>query len=397
VLFFNVRAFAVFAMPMVFLNQGNILLPSITLLLFVSFLAWRLRSCDLSFRIPFPFLTALIVIVGLYGFSRSIDLELGRFFFIYSILLPLLAFLVYYNLQPSTREIRTTLMIICGIAAILGWISLVISFQTGIPRQVFTWGYGSQNRGAGFFGLLLPFALISMIDARGKRDFFPWIFIFLGILAGILNTQTRAILFAIVMSVFYIGFRDRRPLKILIPLLLAVVILMPSLVITRMAMLFGFSTEVDWSSVGRVQIWLNSLDFIPKYFLFGMGIGNFSHIYPIDHPFAFLKAVHPHNEYARYLFDYGIFGLIGFVLFVFGCLRRGHRTVAEVRAQVWNDEARTLIGINAGIICLLIAGLVDVFLKDMRIAMLFWVMLSFQLVLSQRATAARGASYEEND
>jgi len=384
VLFFNVNSFVAYMIPLAFLNGNSHLHLALIGMLFVSFLAWRLRMGDISFHLPFPFLTLVILFIALNGLTRSVDLAMGRYFLIYTLLVPLFVFLVFYNLKPATTSIRTNLTIICFIAALLGWISLAVYIQGGFARQIVTWDYGAQNRAAGFFGLILPIALVSLIDSWKNKSFLMWLWIFLGLLAGLLTTQTRAVLFAVCFAVLYISWRDRRALKIMIPVFLLALIAMPSLIITRMAMLFGKSSEVDWSSFGRIQIWLNSIELIPQFFWFGMGIDSFREIYIARFPFTLISAIHAHSIYLRWFFDYGVFGVIGFTLLVFACIRRGHRAVAEVRDKNWSNETRLLLGINAGVICLMIAGLVDAYLSDIRVSLLFWILLSCQLILSKR-------------
>jgi len=383
-LFFNVTGFAVYILPLMFFSGVSQVTLVLVILLFVSYLAWRVHAGDVSFRLPYPLAITLIVLTAINGLFRALDMTDARYFFVYTVIVPLFAFLVYYNLQLSTRNIRISMTIICIIAAIVGWISFGTYLYTGMPRTVATWAVGSQNKGAAFLGILFPFALVSLIDSRNdRRNFLLWLWIFLGLTAGIFHSQTRAVIFSVIIAAFYISLRDRLAMRIMIPVIIASLIALPSLLITRMAMLVGIG-EVDWSSVGRVQIWLGSLELLPKYFWFGMGIHSFSIIYPVEHPFTFIKAIHAHNIYLKMIFDYGVFGLVGFLLLVLGCLRRGHRALTSVDKQNRDIEVRMLLGINAGMIGILLAGLVDSFLQDIRVAVLFWIMISFQLLLSKR-------------
>jgi len=392
-LFYNIRVFIVFIVPFVYFISGHYSLTLVAVLLFISFLGLRLRSGDISFRIPFPLIVALILLAGLNGLSRAVRFDIGRYFLLNTILIPLFIFLIIYNLRLSTKEIRMSMIIICSLAAIIGWVSLGVNLQSDFSRQIVGWDYGTQNRGAAFLGLLFPYSLVALIDSRKERSLLLWLWIFLGILAGILATQTRAILLAIFVAAIYISWRDRRAIKVLLPVLIVAIIAVPALIITRMSMLFGQGMEVDWSSVGRVQMWLNGITFIPKYFLFGMGIDTFHSIYVTKFPFVFLRAEHVHNIYLRWLFDYGIFGLMGFSLFIFGCLRRGHRILRSINIREldssgnvkgWNNESRCILGLIAGLICLIVAGLTDCYLRDIRVSLLFWTMLSYLLVLSGR-------------
>ena len=387
--FFNVSSFAIYIVPLLCFYGTSYLTLIITVLLFVSFLAWRLNIGDVSIDIAFPFWVIVLVLAGFSGLSRSIEYDMGRFYLIYTVLIPLFIFIVYYNLNPTTQQIRTTLTVLCVVAATLGFSSFIYNIIAGTPRQILTWGWGSQNRAASLFGMLLPVALVFLIDSRGKRDFYPRLVIFFGIMIGILTTQTRAILLSVFLAALYLGWRDRRVLKIMIPVILLALIVVPSLIISRMAMLFGQSAEVDWSSIGRVQIYLHSLELIPEYFLYGMGINSFDSIYPARYPFTFLKADHAHNVYLRWLFDFGIFGLLAFVGFVYGCLSRGHRAITRIKNNEWSIETRTLLGINGGIVCFLIGGLVESFLRDLRVSAVFWILLAFQLIIARRTREAK--------
>lgn len=384
VLFFDLKNFALFVMPLVFLFRNQNPLLVITALLFLSFLAWRLLSGRISFQFPYPTLTVLIILTGFNGVLRAVDPDAGRYYYIYTVLVPLFAFLVFYNLRPSTSEIRSNLTIISIIAAIIGWVSFIKYIHTGIPRVIVTWGLAQQNLGAAFLSMLFPLALISIIDSFGKKSFWFWIWVFFGLLGGIFASQTRAIMFSILFTMIYIGWYDRRALKIMIPIIIAALIVLPTLLIYRMAMLFGIGAEIDWSSIGRIQIWLNSLSLIPQYFWFGMGTDSFLILYPLKFPLAFINASHVHNIYFRWLFDYGVFVMIGFILIIISCWRRGHRAISVIKPSEWNSDTRTLFAINAGILGILLAGFVDAFLTDNRIVLLFWIMLAYQLILSKR-------------
>ncbi len=389
ILFFDLKSFVLFGLPFVFFFRHHHPVMIVTALLIVSFLAWRLLSGRIAFRIPFPILTAVIVLAGLNGVVRAINFDTGRFYYLYMVLVPLFVFIVFYNLQPSTSEIRANLGIVSAIAGLIGWVSLAQYIYTGIPRVVVTWGTTQQNLGAAFLSLLLPLALISMIDSFGKKSGWFWTWVFFGLLGGILASQTRAILFSIMFTMIYITWYERRALKVMIPIFLIALIALPTLIIYRMAMLFGVGAEIDWSSIGRIQIWLNSLSILPEYFWFGMGTDSYRILYSSRFPFTFINASHVHNVYLKWIFDYGVFAMISFILFIFGCWKQGHRALAGIKEKGWNSDTRTLFAINAGILSILISGMVDAFFNDTRIVLLFWIMLAYQLILSKRAASVK--------
>lgn len=65
---------------------------------------------------------------------------------------------------------------------------------------------------------------------------------------------------------------------------------------------------------GRLTIWKNALQFIPKYFWFGSGIDTFGYVYAgVDPGFYIDKA---HNDYLQMLITQGIFTLVTYLLFL---------------------------------------------------------------------------------
>lgn len=389
-LFFNVSQFAVFLFPLCYLAAIHRVLLVLAILLFVSFLAERIRSGDLSLRVAHPIALSILLLSGLNGIARAYDIDQGRYYFQYTLVIPVVIFFIYYNLNLSNNQIRNNLFVICLIAALIGWISLGMYAQSGIPRNIAGWP--SQNMAATFFGMLLPYAVLTVIDAQDLERRLLWLFIFGGIMSGIFVTQTRAILISGFFSLLYIGWKDRRALKIMMPAILIALVAMPTLILFRLAMMFGKGVHPDWSSVGRIQIWLNSINLIPDYFLLGMGLDSFRFLYPVFYPGGFIRAEHPHNNYLRWLFELGIIGLSTYVFVTISILRRSLRPVRRISGDKWKTEERLLLGINAGIIGTLLAALVDTPLASPVVAVLFWTFLAFQMILIKRLSSVRGSS-----
>jgi len=391
IVFFNVQRFAVYIIPLLFFSNSSYFYKAIIPLFFLAFLAWQLRSSKLTFNIVFPLPLLMIVIIGLLSYTKSVDPSIGRFILVYTLYVPILILLAYYGLDLTTREIRISLMVFCSVAAVIGWAGFMTYIFTGAYRVMFTWPVGAQNRGAAFLGLFLPHALVSLIDAfRYRKNRLLWLTILGGLLGGVLASQTRAVLLTIFPVVFYISRHDKYAMRVLLIILLISLVALPSLLISRIAIFFGHG-DVDWSSVGRIQIWMNSLEMIPKYFWTGMGISSFKHFYSVIYPHAFIEANHPHNIYLRLLFDYGIFGLIGHLWLFLGGLWIGHKAIRRGIGTALHDEARTILGLNAGLIGILIAGFTDSFLTGIRVAFAFWIVFAHMLVLSRRIRFSTGS------
>ncbi len=381
-LFYNVRAFSIIILPFYYLVIIDHVIFALIILLIISFLADRVNHSDITIHVPHPLLLCILLVAGANGLIRAVDRDMGRYFYEFAFVIPIIAFIIYYNLRPTAAEMKTFLTIVTGATALLGWISLALWIQTGIPRYIFRWE--SQNVAGCFMGMVLPFTLLALIDATGKRSKIIWTFIFSGVLAGILVTQTRAVLVSLFIAMVYIAFKDRRILKVMLPAILVASIALPGLIIYRLAMLLGFGDNPDWSSVGRVQIWLNSINYIPRYFWFGMGIDSFKTLYPTDYPYSFIRAVHVHNVYLKWLFDLGIFGLAAYMAIILKSLMKAMRAVKEYLSPLVEDDRRLLLAINGGLISGLTASMVDATFHHTASALFLWTMLAFQFVIVAR-------------
>ncbi len=385
ILFTNVALFITWMFPFTYLivrDKSVLLLAALSAF---SFLVHRLRSGNISFIVPYPLAIFVLIITGYIGATLAIDKGLGNYGLIHSLLLMIVIFIIYYNVDLSTDQIKTFMLLICLITALLGWGTLVKYLVIGQEREVFGWS--TMNRMAGFMGLIIPYSLLMMLKSSSIKLRIIWLWILLGLLSALLVTQTRAIMLSSFLVVFYIGIKDRRAWIVMVSLVFVALLVAPSLFLSRLSMTVGKGEIPDWSSVGRLQIWMNSLQFIPQYFWFGMGIDSFRVLYEINFPNAFIKAIHVHNNYIYWLFSYGIFGMIANMWIMFGSLWWGHRAVIRTRySDKWKEESLVLTGLNAGIISIMVASMVDTYISVPTIGALFWTILALQLKLSRRMT-----------
>jgi O-antigen ligase len=378
-LFYDVRRFLFLLFPFVFLTGLANVGLALALLILVSFLAGMIRADRMWVEISYPVMFLVLGVSLFMGWSQANDKSLARYLIQHSYLVPILIFIVINNLNPDVKLIRANLFVVSVIGAIIGLGTLAMYLRTGVPRIIFQWD--SQNLGAAFLGLTLPFPVLALLEAKQAIQRSFWVAIILAIGAGIAVSQTRAILLGSLLAIIYIGWRDRRALKIMLPILLVAAVMAPALIFSRLLMLIGRGPNADWSTVGRIQVWLNSLQLLPHYFLRGMGISNFHGIYMASFPYSFLPAQHPHNLILHYIFEIGVFGMIAYMTIIISCLARGHRAVRLSPVGEEEDATRVLIALNAGVMMLLIAGMADAYLRDPRVSILFWSYLAFQLVL----------------
>ncbi|MCF7810642.1 O-antigen ligase family protein [bacterium] len=384
ILFFDISKFSIFVLPLILFARYHHPFIMLGIFLFLSFITWQVFRGELSFKMPYPLLLTVIVLTGINGLMKSVDFEAGRFYFEFTLVLPLLVFIIFYNLNFKTNDIRKQLLVLAIVASIIGLLSFARYLSTHQVRVIMFWGKTQQNAGAALLSMFVPFVLVSMIDSRGRLKMWFYLSLLLGLIGGVLVSQTRGVLFSIILTVIYIAWRDRRVLKIMIPVFIVGFVALPTLVLYRMLMLFGVGAEVDWSSVGRIQIWWNSMRMMPDYFLFGMGFDSFRQIYITRFPIAFIEAVHPHNIILRWIFEYGVFGMIAIVLVISKIWLKAHRTVVVSTNDKWSDNSRLLLTINASVLSIVFAGMFDCFLTDIRIVLVTWLFMAYQLVLSNR-------------
>ena len=123
---------------------------------------------------------------------------------------------------------------------------------------------------------------------------------------------------------------------------------------------------------------------MPDYFWFGMGFDSFRQIYIARFPIAFIEAVHPHNIILRWIFEYGVFGMIAIALLISKIWLKAHRALVVSIGEKWTDNSRLLLTINASVLSIVFAGMFDCFLTDIRIILVTWLFMAYQLVLSNR-------------
>lgn len=381
-LLFNVTYYAIFILSTIFLYANQRFILIVCGLFMISFFTGRLQANKITLSIPYPVLFALLLGSGVLGVYKSWDLDMGRYIFQFTLLLPIVIFMIYFNLKPSTKDIKKQLAVICLYAAAIGYISLIRYFLIGWTRLIV--GFNTSNPAACFFGMILPFAIVSLIDSKENWEKILYWIVILGIAAGIFVTQSRAVYFTSIISIFYIAWKDRRVLKVMAPVIILGILVVPTLVTYRLLLMFGIGGDTDWSSVGRVQIWINTLFLIPEYFMWGMGIDSFRIIYPLNFPLSIIRAEHPHNVYLRWLFEFGIIGVSAYLLIIVSVFKSAFREIKKIKRDNWSQENRLLMGLNAGFLSALLAATVDSPFHHPQVAIFFWMVIAFQIIIVGR-------------
>ncbi len=383
IFFFDVRNFSIYIFPLIFLYTDHRLIFGLVVLFTVSFMAERLQSGILTFNIAYPVVLSLLVLAGLIGIARAYEAAEAQYLFRVNLAFPILIFLIIYNLAPSNRTIEKTMRVIISIAGLVGWISLARYFVVGYTRVIVGWV--SFNPAGCFFGMVLPFAIMCILYEKNYgRKIGYWI-VLLGIFAGIFVTQSRAAYLTSLITMGFFAWKDRQVFKVMMPVFIAGLLILPSLILYRLLMTFGVGAAPDWSSVGRVQIWLNSLELLRQYWLMGMGIDSYRFVYPTNFPSSIVRAEHPHNVYLRWWFEYGLMGISAYAYIMAASFGRAFMRVRVMKKETWNKDDRLLLSLNIGFLASLVASMVDSPFHHPQVAIVFWMFMAYQIILVRRS------------
>lgn len=114
-------------------------------------------------------------------------------------------------------------------------------------------------------------------------------------------------------------------------------------IINRLSILFNFDNGVELSEgssiLWRFMAWSSYIGMLktPGDYLFGMGTGFHRCIFLLDYPHAMtsiFEAPGTHNDYIALLVDYGIIGLVLFLIFIIGFLRMLFKT-GDKNLRLW--------------------------------------------------------------
>lgn len=200
---------------------------------------------------------------------------------------------------------------------------------------------GTFDNPAGFvvcLSGLLPFSLI-IIQSKNRIYKIAGSIISSIICLAVILSSSRAGVLAIIGSVFICLFPFNKWNKkwVLTLILLFIIILIPVLYLTKKN-----------STNGRLLIWNVSCDMIKKAPLLGHGPGSFHAKYMLFQSLYFQEnknddssiladnVTHPFNEYLKIWIEYGLFGLVAFLMY---CITGGY-----VCVKSWAPEKKPVLG-----------------------------------------------------
>ena len=230
--------------------------------------------------------------------------------------------------------------------------------------------------------LLFPFAVARLLQKTSPLRYAGNLLVFCIFTAAIVYTWSRGAWIGVIAALVVFLFAvNPATVYLLIPVGVGTPLLLKfaaSPIADRLA-----STNLADSSISyRFGIWQGSWRMIGNHFFGGIGVGEdaFTAVYPYYALSGIEAATHTHSLYMQYLVEFGITGLILFLLFVFLFYQCAFTHWRDER----NDKLRlTAIAAGCGILAVLINGFADHVFYNSRIFFLFFAVAGIAVALSR--------------
>jgi putative inorganic carbon (HCO3(-)) transporter len=200
-----------------------------------------------------------------------------------------------------------------------------------------------------------------------------------------LLTYSRAGWIALVLSVLVFGLlRDRKVLLLGVLGLFVAVYFLPSSFMNRLSSIGNLGES---STMYRTFIWKSALYMLKDFWFSGVGLGTnaFSAVYNQFYMREGVFAFHTHNLYLQLWIETGILGLLSFLTVVFVNIKHALSALLQSRSIVIKAILASLL---AGLSGFLFHGLLEHSFYNLRILLLFWILLAFIMSISSMVVAA---------
>jgi len=374
--------------------------PIVTLLLLLPVALWVSTNWALSI----PKLTAILL--GVAAYYTIVNLPSGEAW-----LFRLMALLVGLTAAVCLLALIGTDWFPAKIFPLQRVYSLLPRWIHEVPRSARAGGF-HPNEVAGTLSALIPPAIATALgiaqseeddtsqpqDLRSHRRIWTGATVFVILLATttLLLTQSRAGLLATAAAVAILVAGHRRQwLLLATPLLIAIAVVAVALIAhppqtvttQRSNSLEAWATALDHSTAirtspqdstwsVRLEIWHNAWDSLWDYPFTGSGLATFTAVtkanYPYDRVAPRFPISHAHNLFLQVGVDFGLFGLLAFLMIVasFFLLTIRSAEHASDRTNRWFTG-----GLTAGMCGYLIFGLFDAVTLGAKPSLVFWLIL----------------------
>ncbi|MFA5995223.1 MAG: O-antigen ligase family protein [Patescibacteria group bacterium] len=276
---------------------------------------------------------------------------------------PMLVGCMVLTIKPKLERVLTTLS---GVIILIG-ITCVIQLGTGYGVPAPWHEFGAQFRATSWFGypnavglLCAPIVamLIAHVVSSTKYRTVFFVAIVLGLVSIILSRSAGAVMAvtgATIVGVYLAGWKKLS--------VLSVFICVSTIPLFRETVLFQ-----DVSGQVRLALWQGTINLLQHRPLQGAGLANFPNVYA-EYKLARHTELllYPHNIFLDFWVELGLAGLIWLIVVLVVMFKK-------IKTIGWQQPKAVVL--LAGLVAVLIYGLVDVPYFKNDLAVLFWVILT---------------------
>ena len=271
-------------------------------------------------------------------------------------------------------------VVIIGLVAIFQWLTGLGIPTAWIAEHRATSIFPYPNA-VGHFVAPIVTIMVAMFVA-GKVRVHPWqrhlmySAIALGTIAMILS-QTEAAWIAVMASLLVVSFFYKDGARRAVPAAIIGLVILLAIPSFRQIVIPKVTLQ-DWSGQTRIAQWVETKDFLlasPVNFIFGAGPNNYPTAIEPFHKHSHLEIFQqPHNIILNVWVEYGLIGLVGFLIVAF-CVIRGSRR---------DRRKEYVVPLAAALLTMVIHGLVDVPYFKNDLSMLTWTIIALLMIAVAR-------------
>lgn len=284
----------------------------------------------------------------------------------------ILIFIMIGDTFNSHKRIRNTLFIILSISLLIGIDGLLQYFSAsdflrhrsvGVVNSVYaiTASFNHYNDFGAYLVVILSLVFALFISTQEKLYKSALFLLAVLLEVCLLLTFSRGAWLGFICVFFLMLFISRKFTEV-ISIMLAFIILIISLPITRERWAFIFSIGGDAS---RFDLWKLTFSMIKENPFLGKGIGTFMDHFSQRAPNLYTQ--YAHNCFLQIWAETGIFSLSSFLTFITLLLFRGIAVFKKNNNYI-------LLGISCGIFGFLVHSFFDTHLYSLQLSVLFWSM-----------------------
>lgn len=319
-----------------------------------------------EFVVSYPFSFLILTLFGLIALSKTY-VDGGILYFISTIVVPLVCFLVITNTRKDKPALDTWMRVISLVAVLVGLYGIYIALVNPGKRIGSTWSNAMTING--FYALSFFFCLALAFKAKLTRFRLLWIFAAIIIFLGMLFTYTRMAMLAIVFGLGLLILKYRRIRFWGLLAICLIPLLIPSSMMNRGAAV----AMIDISILIRFIAWYHAAFIIAENLLTGIGFSTWKDIYYDVIPMPIFYAQHAHNVYINLLLEIGLFGTLAYLAIIFKSL------VGYYRKAISPQGDMVAFCVWTGMLALLFSCLTDIFIQQYMISLLFWITLALMV------------------